>query len=507
MIELSNNRQQLGKLLPTPFISVDEQQLAQFANISFLFPNVSIAYSTERYYPYNEYAAHALGHISYANEDDLLDADLFDHPNDAKNYQFIGKNGIERAYDKVLRGHPGSSIMEINALGHRVRTLKINPRQDGEDIFLNVDIELQQRVDELMRNRRGAAVVMNPFNGQIYAITSAPFFDNNLRIKPSLSEFREFINNPQKPLLNRFAQGTYPPASVFKPFIALAGLHLLNFDAEAIIDSKDFFQIDGDERKFYDWKRGGHGPINFYQAMAVSSDYFFYNLAYQMGIDDMYEYLNQFPFGKPTGIDLMGEFSGRLPSSEWKNQRFGEQWTAGDNVNFGIGQGYLQVTPLQLNTAMAMIANNGHHITPQLTQGHPHYFANNQLPRFKPELNSIVQKSLQRVVSYPRGTAFAVFADFIPSVAGKTGTAQLFSLSQDIEERESEQENIQEHLRDHALFSAYAPVDNPQVVVTVVIENGGSASRSAAPIAKQILSSYFEIFSTQLGQLDNNSSR
>ena len=477
------------------FVILNDDQATRFAAIRFLYPEVHLDYQIIRIYPHNGVAAHLLGHIGLVNERDLNNPNLFAEPNHNVRISHVGKSGIEYSYDKQLRGKLGYKLIEVNANGQKERDISVVPAQDGIDLQLTIDTRLQKHIDRKIRNLKGSVILMDVSNGEILAMSSAPYYDNNMLV--SGQDISELVNNEDKLFLNRSIQALYPPASLVKPFVALAGLHNNVLDVKKKFFAPAYYKIKDNKRRFHDWKPGGHGFINMDEAIAKSADVYFYDLGYRLGIDKMHSFLSQFAFGSKTGIDLPGELAGVLPNREWKYANNGEQWIHGETVITAIGQGYFLATPLQLVSAMAILANHGEVVTPSLVQSNTNYEKNNLSHRVKwydeNDWNK-VRQAMYSVVKRHYGTAYKVMKDTPYSLAGKTGTAQVINLAQDPEKRKLQKENTEERFRDHSLFASFAPYKNPKIAIIVLIENGGNGSGIASRLAKNILDKYFQYY-------------
>lgn len=475
---------------------LDEQQVARFSINQHKFPGASIEAYLKRYYPYGATFTHVVGYVARINDKDIA---RLNEDNKLANYastQDIGKLGVERYYEDILHGQTGYQEVEVNNRGRVIRTLKYQPPIPGNDIYLNVDVDLQLKAQKMMANRRGAAVIMTPKDGKILALISSPSYDPNLFVHGiSGPEYRDLLNNPDRPLINRASQGIYAPASTVKPMLAVMGLNEGVFTDKTRFFGGPYFQIPNTKRKFRDWRRWGHGWMDVYRAIEISADTFFYDLAYKTGIDTMNDYMGQFGFGEYSGIDLHEESSGTMPSREWKQTRHKQAWYQGDTISVGIGQGYWSATPLQLARAMTILVDRGETIHPRLLNGigGPDGMIPMPISKDAPiELKNerywdVALTAMHRVINGREGTARRAFADTHYTAAGKSGTAQVFSLA---ENQEYDHASTKELLRDNALFIGFAPYDDPEVVVSVVLENVGGGSTHAAPVARALLDLY-----------------
>lgn len=474
--------------------NLDQAEVARFAVNRHRFSGVEVTPYLARQYPYGAMMTHVLGYVGRLDEADLGRVERANY----RGTTHIGKTGIERYYETELHGTSGLERVETNARG---RVLRILERQDpvaGSDLVLSIDAEVQQAAWDTIGERAGAVVAIDPADGSVIAMVSKPAFDANAFVHGiSRADYQAILNAPDRPLFNRALAGGYEPGSTLKPFIGLAGLELgvigLN---ERVYSSGEYF-LEGQERPFRDWKDDGHGWVEIRQALEESVNTYFYSLALELGIDRIHDYLQQFGFGMPTGIDLPGESSGLLPSRDWKRGRYGEPWYPGETVITGIGQGFNVVTPLQLANALATLVNGGRRRAPRLLYAaKPPGGAQAQrrsapleftVPVRDPQSWLAIQDGMRRVVNGARGTArdVALRADYV--IAGKTGTAQVFAMALDVEYEESE---VAEHLRHHALFIAFAPFEQPRIAVAVVVDHAGSGPRDAAPVARAVLDAW-----------------
>ena len=420
---------------------------------------------------------------------------------DKKNYNgtnFVGKTGIEKQYERLLHGESGIKQIERNVAGRIVDTRIITPSIAGQDIYLNIDIDLQLKAESLLGDSRGVIALINVKDGAILSLVSTPSFDPNWFVNGiSVERYNELSSNEDLPLFDRSIKGLYPPGSTIKPMVALAGLELNNITIKHSTFCPGYYKLNNYSRKFNDWKRTGHGKVNVIEAIAQSCDVFFYDLAFNMGIDQIHDSLSYFQFGKKTGIDLPGELGGILPSREWKKINKDEPWYRGETLITGIGQGFMTSSPLQLALATAAIANKGQLLTPQVmmhSQSKNGDFFEERNPKaqqipIKDISNwELIIEAMKQTVYGKFGTAKRLNNKLQYSLAGKTGTAQVFGLDP---EEEYIAENIEEKLRDHALFTGFAPIEDPQVAIAIIVENAGSGSSKAAPLARELLDEYF----------------
>ncbi|MBU1214320.1 MAG: penicillin-binding protein 2 [Gammaproteobacteria bacterium] len=471
-----------------------DEELARFATQLYRFPGVEIKARLFREYPLSETTSHLLGYIGRINQQELDELEKQDLAANYMGSDYIGKTGIEQRYEKEMHGVTGMEQIEVDAGGRAVRMLSRTPPQSGKELKLTLDAGLQEVAEQAFGDYRGAMVAIDPTNGEILSFVSKPGYDPNLFIDGIDTESWDALNNsPDVPLNNRALRGQYPPGSTIKPFMALAGQH---YEARApgfSISDPGYYMLPGSSHQYRDWKTGGHGKVDLFTSIVVSCDTYYYGLATELGIDRMHEYLQQFGFGKRTGIDLEGEVSGLLPSSEWKMKRYQQIWYPGDTVSAGIGQGYNLVTPLQLAFATATLANDGVAYQPHLVKEIQHAPEEQQAatePLFDLQIPAehlkLVKGAMQAVVK-PGGTAVGAFWGVEYPVAGKTGTAQVIGVKQG---EKYDADKVSEYNRDHAWFIAFAPADKPRIALAVLAENGGHGGSTAAPIARKVLDYY-----------------
>ncbi|GAA3587323.1 penicillin-binding protein 2 [Marinobacter xestospongiae] len=476
---------------------LNEQEIAALAVHRHELPGVEVAAELVRYYPHGEITSHALGYVGRINREELQRID----PVNYAGTNYIGKSGIESFYEDKLHGKVGYQHVETNARGRTLRVLSRENPVPGEDLKLHLDLRLQKLAYQLLDGRRGAIVAIDPESGGLLALASVPGFDANLFVTGiSVAAYRELSTSHDKPLFNRALRGQYPPGSTIKPMMAVAALDSGVTTREREVWDPGYFQLKSGGRRYRDWKRGGHGWVDLTRSMAESCDIYYYDAAVRMGIDTMYEYLDQFGFGEDTSLDVRGALPGLLPSRDWKRATRNEPWYPGDSVNLGIGQGFMLATPLQLATATAVMANRGQWVQPRLLRD---VVGDDPLAAVLPEATredmvlknqddwEFVVDSMEEVMHGRRGTARRSGAGASYRMAGKTGTAQVFSLAQD---EEYDADEIRERLRDHALFVGFAPVDDPEIVVSVIVENGGGGSSTAAPVARELFDAWIDGF-------------
>jgi len=494
--------------------TLSEQDAARFAVRRHQYPGVDIREGLIRHYPYGRSASHAIGYVANISAADLERIERREYAATSH----IGKTGVERGFELDLHGTVGYRQQVVNAQGRVL--LDPASRDDamyttsfgggletlwpapGKNLVLSLDIDLQQVAESALGESRGALVAIDPRNGDILALVSMPSFDPN-RFSTGLSrqDFRELNSDPDNPLFNRALAGTYPPGSVVKPFLGLAALHHAAIEPNGRSMCPGFFMLPGNSHRYRDWRPQGHGLVDLHDAIVQSCDVYYYQLAVELGIDNIELFLKSFGFGAPIGIDISGERSGVVPSREWKRRNFSrpedQVWFPGETVITGIGQGFTLVTPLQLAHATAVLANRGLNYRPRLviatadgTTGERVEIAPAELPRVEIEDAQwqYIHDAMSGVTEEPRGSGFNAMRGTPYRVAGKTGTAQVFSIAQ---EEEYEEENVDERLRDHGLFIAFAPLESPTLAIAVVVENGGGGASAAAPVARKVLDAYF----------------
>lgn len=486
---------------------LDEEEIADFAIHRPSFPGVDFEPRLVRHYPDGKLIAHIVGYVGAISSSDLGRLDTARYAGT----QHTGKSGVEYFNEGHLHGYPGYQQIVTNARGRQVPVegaegsdsiLEREQPQPGANLFLTIDLDLQRLATELMDGKRGSIVALNPANGEVLALVSAPAFDPNaFALGMTASEFNALQYDPDQPLFNRAVRGNYPPGSTIKPMLSLAALETgaTNLTRRAVC--RGFYTLPGSTHRYRDWRPQGHGEVDLHDAIAQSCDVYFYEISRDIGIDRMHEYLSQFGLGQPTGIDMTGELTGLVPSREWKRNAFRERadqvWFPGETVIASIGQGYMLVTPLQLANATAALAMRGERFKPRLVAATENPLTGERdlaeparLPRVAIDnefyWESIIA-AMNDVMQGEQGTARATGRGAPYTMAGKSGTAQVFSVAQ---EETYEEEEVEERLRDHALFIAFAPVEEPAIAVAVIIENGSSGSRVAAPIARAIMDQY-----------------
>lgn len=473
-------------------LNLTPAEVARFAVDAYRFPGVDIRAELVRTYPLGADTAHVLGYVGRINEEELTRID-------GSNYagsQFIGKGGVEKAHEALLHGRVGYQQVEVNARGRVIRTLESRAPISGKDLHLYLDVGLQRAARDALGEERGAVVAIDPRNGGVLALVSTPGFDPNLFVEGiGQAEYQALLNSPDKPLFNRAVRGQYPPGSTIKPFVGLAGLASGVTTPRRATYCPGYFSLPGHSHRFRCWRRGGHGTQNLEQAVVQSCDVYFYDLAHRMGIERLSGFLSEFGFGAVTGIDVAGELAGLLPSPEWKQRVRRELWYPGETLIVGIGQGSFLATPLQLAAATAAVANRGHFIQPRVARAAQASGASSAEPL--PLVSRPIEvgnaqhwerlvAAMSEVVEGEKGTARRIRSpDF--RIAGKTGTSQVFSLGQG---QTYNAKTIPKHLQDHALFVAFAPVEDPRIALAVIVEHGGSGGATAAPVARRVLDAY-----------------
>ncbi|MND99499.1 Stage V sporulation protein D [compost metagenome] len=472
--------------------ALSEVQVARFAVNQFRFPGVEVKGYQRRYYPYGSALTHVIGYVSKINDRDV---ERLDKDGKLANYAAthdIGKLGIERYYEETLHGKTGYEEVEVNNRGRVIRQLHEQPPSAGKDVYLTLDLNLQRYIEQLLVGSRAAVVVSDPRTGGILAMVSNPSYDPNLFVDGiSSKDYQGLLNDPNRPLINRATQGLYPPASTVKPYISVSALSAGVITKNTVVFDPGWWQLPGSEKRFRDWKKWGHGRLNVTKALEESADTFFYQVAYDMGIDRLSTWLTKFGYGEYTGIDLSEERSGLMPTRDWKFKRYKKPWYQGDTIPVGIGQGYWTATPIQMAKALTTLINDGNVKTPHLLQSTR---INGVLVPFQQEESTqigdihsgfweIAKDGMYGVANRPNGTAHKYFAGAPYKVAAKSGTAQVFGLKAN---ETYNAHKIAERLRDHKLMTAFAPYDNPQVAVAMILENGG-AGPAVGTIMRQIL--------------------
>ena len=457
-------------------------------------PGVEIAAHLTRNYPLGKLASHAIGYVGRINEQELrkLNASRYSAT------RYIGKVGVERSYEDILHGEVGLVRVETNSQGRIMHSETELDPQPGKDLYMTLDIKVQDIAEKALADNNGAVVAIDPRNGEVIAFVSMPTFDPNIFVNGVDSKtYRKLSTSIDRPLFNRALQGQYPPGSTLKPFLALAGLEANLIHPDETLKCPGYYTLKNDDRKYRDWKKHGHGVTNLTKALVESCDVYFYDLALALKIDRMESYLSRFGMGQVTGIDIRGEASGLLPSKQWKQKTYRLPWFPGETLITGIGQGFTLTTPLQLANITAILGSRGQRYKPHIIHaiGEPGI---EEITLQKPRHIGVVEKNqaenwtivinaMEKVVHSIHGTARRINHGLNYKIAGKTGTAQVFGIKED---EEYDAEKVAKKLRDHALFIAFAPVDEPRIAVAVIVENGGSGGAVAAPIARQVMDAY-----------------
>jgi penicillin-binding protein 2 len=475
---------------------LNEIEAAKFAVNRYRFPGVELKSRLFRHYPLGKLGAHMIGYIGRINDKDLQNLEDSDVLSNYKGSDHIGKSGIEQSYEKELHGTTGFQQVEIDADGEAVRTLSGTAPVSGNNVALSADIKLQEIAENAFGEHRGALVAIKPGTGEVLAFVSMPSYDPNLFVDGiDVDNWKALNDSIDKPLIARPLRGIYPPGSTFKPFAALAGLENGKRLPPFSINDPGYFNLPNSSHQYRDWKPGGHGSVDMRKAIAVSCDSFFYGLAFELGIDKLASFVRHFGFGEKTGIDIEGEIGGLLPTPEWKMRRYKQPWYMGETVIVGIGQGYTLVTPMQLAQATAILANKGTVIRPHIVSA----ITNSKTGETRSVGYQVVEKiplneqNLEIVrlgmmdVTQPGGTAASVGANAGYNIAAKTGTAQVIGIKQN---EKYNANAIDERHRDHALFIAYAPAEDPKIALAVIVENGGHGGSAAGPIARKVMDYY-----------------
>ena len=475
---------------PVPILfELNEEQIARIAVNQFRLPGVEVVAQLVRHYPQGAHFAHSVGYMGRINEKELKSLD----PVNYSGTHHIGKTGIERFYEAELHGQVGYEEVETNARGRVLRVLKRTDPIPGKDIVLSLDIKLQEAAEEALAGRRGAVVALNPMTGEVLAMVSQPSFDPNLFVTGiSFKAYAELRDSIDRPLFNRILRGLYPPGSTIKPAVAIAGLDSGVITGSSRVYDPGYYQLPNYDHKYRNWNRSGDGYVDLDTAIMRSNDTYFYDLAHKLGIDRLSSYMNQFGIGRKVSLDMFEESAGLMPSREWKRATRRQAWFPGETLILGIGQGYMQSTPLQLAQATALIASKGKWIRPHLAktiEGVPPVDPD-PVPDIvlrDPSNWAKVNHGMQQVVHGARGTARVAGVGAQYLIAGKSGTAQVVAIKQG---EKYDRSKVQERHRDHALFVGFAPANNPQITVSVMIENGEAGSRVASPVVRKVMDAW-----------------
>ena len=486
---LSSNPRNMNIILMD---DLTEEQVAKYLVNKERWPSSDLEAYLKRYVIDNSLFSHVLGYTGAVSRQEREDDEEYRYSINSR----LGKSGIEKTYENELRGKVGYRTVEVDVHGKEVRELeKVLPTK-AKNIFLSLDQELQELARKGLKGRKGAVVAIDPNNGLVKVLVSSPDYNPNIFNETAEGDLRSLNSDTNAPFFNRAISGNYPPASTLKPFLGLLGLEsgIINWNTK--IEDEGFFQIQEEGRKYRGWKEEGHGTVDLNKAIIESSDVYFYELASKTTVDQIHSFLKLFGFGQKTGIDLTGEDEGLLPSRNWKLGRTGDSWFVGDTINLGIGQGYITTTPLQLAVAVSVLATKGRAYKPNIVEKVDETFIEPELlyqVEIKQERNwKKLEESMISVIRSWNGTAHNIYnpEDFL--IAGKTGTAQIKSLTEENLTVQEEYENVRKDIkkRDHALFVGYGPIPNPNLTVVVIVENGESGSAVAAPIAKSIIDKY-----------------
>ena len=472
--------------------NLTDAEVAKVLSIRYKYDGLDVTASLLRKYPYKEITSHVIGNIGYIDTNDLASIDKKKY----KSIKYIGKTGIEKYYENILFGQKGYKTVEINAKGRQIRDISEKRSIPGNDVHLTIDIKLQKYMYSKLMGYSGSSIAMDPKTGEILGMISVPAIDPNKRLR-NYNSYNNEIKKLKSPMFNRAINGLYSPGSTIKPLIALNGLQNKIIKPETEFYAGPFFKLPSSTRRYRDWKPEGHGVVNLEKAIVQSCDVYFYMLAKNLGINEISSFFRKFSFGQRTGIDMPFESKGVLPSPKWKLKNVGNKWTEGDTVITGIGQGYFLATPIQLLYAASIIANKGLIVIPKLNKNIGREKDEKLLEKenfLKNDIDDdwweVINESMYKVVNEKNGTAFWATKNKKNNISGKTGTVQVYSLSQETDEREKE--NLPDHLKDHSLYVGFAPKDDPKIVIITVIENVGSGSKYAAPISNEIINYYLD---------------
>ncbi|WP_028876249.1 penicillin-binding protein 2 [Teredinibacter turnerae] len=469
-----------------------EEEISRIAVNEFELEGVEIEAQLTRAYPKGALFAHTVGYVGRINERELSSFDQATYERYSGTHS-IGKIGLERYYESELLGQVGSENIETNAHGRVLRTLEFTDPQPGKDLYLFLDSRLQQVAVDQLAGRRGSVVAIDVKTGGVLAMVSAPAYDPNLFVNGiSYKDYRALNESRDLPLFNRSIQGQYPPGSTIKPMLGLGGLEAGAVDFDTHIFDPGYYQLENDERLYRDWKKGGHGRrVDLRQAIVESCDTFFYDMAFRMGVDSMHPFGDKFGLGERTRLDIPSERPGLWPSREWKERVRGLHWFPGDSLNISIGQGDVLTTPLQLAVMTATIASRGTHLRPRLVKQLGDQPTEREVVdqiEVQPQYWDYVHSAMEGVVHSARGTAHRISRGIGYKMAGKSGTAQVVGIAQD---EEYDADKLDERQWDHALFIGFAPVEDPQIAVAIIVENGEHGSSEAGPIAREVFDTYF----------------
>ena len=480
--------------------NLSPEETARFSVNQHRFPGVELQARLQRTYPKRDLTAHILGYVGRISAKDLDRMSEEDHTA-YRGTDYIGKLGIESYYERELLGEVGYEQVEMNAHGRVVRELSRTPPISGRNLTLTIDSALQEAAARALQSYRGALVAMEPATGEVLAFVSVPGYDSNLFVNGiDEGSYQALSQSPDKPLLNRALDGQYAPGSTIKGFMALAGM-AGNIEPRQTVMCPGWYSLPNHKHKYRCWKKTGHGKVDMHSSVVQSCDVYFYRMSKTLGIDFIHDQFELFGFNKKTGIDLHGEKSGLVPSREWKRRTKDEVWYPGETIIAGIGQGYMLATPLQLAQGAALLANRGRLVSPRFLSDPESVSGSAELKSrisnlgatanglVEPYMYDNVIAAMRDVVHGKKGTARKLAENIDYEIAGKTGTAQVIAIAQD---EKYEEDKIAKRFRDHSLFIAFAPVDNPQIAIAVVAENGGSGSSTAAPIAGKVMDFYLK---------------
>ncbi|TBU78581.1 penicillin-binding protein 2 [Pseudomonas daroniae] len=475
---------------PVPVLfELSEEQIARLAVNQFRLPGVEVVAQLVRHYPQREHFAHSVGYVGRINERELKELD----PVEYSGTHHIGKTGIERFYEDQLHGKVGYEEVETNARGRVLRVLNRTDPLPGKDIVLTLDVHLQEVAENALGGRRGSVVAIQPSTGEVLAMVSQPSFDPNPFVTGiSFKAYADLRDSIDRPLYNRVLRGLYPPGSTIKPMVAVAGLDAGVITPTSRVFDPGFYQLANHSHKYRNWNRTGDGWVDLSLAIARSNDTYFYDLAHKLGIDRLHDYMSRFGLGQRVSLDMFEETAGLMPSRDWKRARYRQPWYPGETLILGIGQGYMQTTPLQLAQATALVASRGKWIRPHLAKSVDGKMPldDNPIPDIllrDPKTWDYARLGMEQVMHGARGTARKVGDSAAYRIAGKSGTAQVVAIKQG---EKYDRNKVQERHRDHALFVAFAPAENPQIVVAVMVENGESGGAVGAPVVKQVMDAW-----------------
>ena len=474
-------------------VNLSEGEASRLAVNLHRYPGAELKARLQRHYPKGQLTAHVVGYVGRISGDDLEQIDNKKY----RGLEYIGKSGIEAFYEDLLLGRSGYERVETNAHGKVVRSLQQVPSDTGKTIHLSLDIQLQEKAIEALEGFEGAVVAMEPQTGDVLAFASVPTYDPNPFVNGITEKaYTALRSSEQRPLLNRALYGRYAPGSTIKGFMTLVGMEN-GINPNNRIFCGGYYRLPGHKHRYRDWKKTGHGMMDGRSAIEQSCDVYYYRLAKQLGIDLMHKGMSRFGFGQVSGIDLLGEPSGLMPSRDWKRKTQGQSWYPGETIIAGIGQGYVLVTPLQLAATTSTLANKGTKVAPRFLTAVEHPQSQNR-EDLSPKIEGFVETKSDRAYDYvvrgmrdvmhgKKGTARRVGQDLVYQMAGKTGTAQVKSIGQN---DSYEEDKVEKRFKDHSLFIGFAPLEDPKIAIAVVVEHGGSGSRTAAPIAKQLIDYY-----------------